>query len=430
MSLEDEWGYPLFRRVGGPTRLCGIDVFHEFAWTDVFADNRSQFPNGQRLAERICEDCPDGMEPTLLLTVRSDEPEQAHEIDGRYVVVVNARRYLEQANADAAVSYFAGHLKAISRASEQSHLADASAAEIQQFLAVHLDPEALRAWVEDDESRLDVVREAFGSPALTDASSLADALRALESIQDLDGELLEALLELCGREADRGSRLRILRALTQDSGGRRDTGEVLGQRAADRLADARAAVEEYTELLEAGAGETRLQECIEADPWLLGLEYTAIRPRVELPRGAMDFLAERFDGVHDLLELKSPQDAIISVRAGRDEAPASASNHSLSRPLANALAQIHIYRATLTTGSELMEEQYGLHQTKDPRAMVVIGRASQLTDFETGILRELNKSLHRVEIVPFDLIGQRASVILDNVERYLGATDSDAGSSA
>lgn len=41
-------------------------MFHEFAWTDVFADNRSQFPNGQRLAERICRDCPDGMEPTLL----------------------------------------------------------------------------------------------------------------------------------------------------------------------------------------------------------------------------------------------------------------------------------------------------------------------------------------------------------------------------
>ena len=75
-----------------------------------------------------------------------------------------------------------------------------------------------------------------------------------------------------------------------------------------------------------------------------------------------------------------------------------------------------------------MEEQYGLHQTKDPGAMVVIGRASELTDFQTGILRELNQSLHRVEIVPYDLIGQRASVILDNVERYLGepAADSDA----
>lgn len=60
----------------------------------------------------------------------------------------------------------------------------------------------------------------------------------------------------------------------------------------------------------------------------------------------------------------------------------------------------------------------------------MIGRASQLTDFETGLLRELNKSLHRVEIVPFDLIGQRASVVLDNVERYLGVAGDVLGSSA
>src|SRR5664279_4646028 len=169
MSLEDKWSYPLRRRVGGPTRLCGIEVFHEFTWTDVFADNRSQFPNGQRLAERICRDCPDGMKPTLLLTVRSEEPEQAHEIDGRYVVVVNANRYLELANADAAVSYFAGHLGAISRASAQSHIADVSTAEIQQFLEVHLNPEALEAWAEADPSRFDDVREIFGPSGGVDA---------------------------------------------------------------------------------------------------------------------------------------------------------------------------------------------------------------------------------------------------------------------
>jgi hypothetical protein len=428
MSLEGQWSHPLFHRVGGPTRLCGIDVFHEFAWTDVFADNRSQFPNGQRLAERICSDCPDGMEPTLLLTVRSDEEERAHEIDGRYVVVINANRYLELASADPAVSYFAGRLGSISRASAQSHIADASAAEVQQLLEVHLTAETLRAWAEADQTRLDNVREVFGSSGPW-PSSLADGLRAIESVQDLDEEVLGALLELCSREPDPGIRLEILSALTRDAAGRRDAGEVLGQRAADRSADARLAVEEYNQLLETGAGETRLQSCIEAYPWLLGLEYTAIRPRVELPRGAMDFLAERFDGVHDLLELKSPQDRIIAARPGRRGAPSSASKHSLSRPLAIALAQVHIYRGTLTTGSELME-QYGLHQTRDPRAMVVIGRAGQLTNFETGILRELNKSLHRVEIVPYDLIGQRASVILDNVERYLSASGSRGDSSA
>jgi hypothetical protein len=35
------------------------------------------------------------------------------------------------------------------------------------------------------------------------------------------------------------------------------------------------------------------------------------------------------------------------------------------------------------------------------------------------VLTELNKSLHRVEVVPYDVLGMRASAILDNVERYL-----------
>ena len=273
MSLEDEWGHPLFHRVGGPTRLCGIDVFHEFAWTEVFADNRSQFPNGQRLAERVCRDCPDGMEPTLLLTIRSEEPEQAHEIDGRYVVVINAHRYLDLAEPDAAVSYFAGHIEAISRAAEQSHIADASADEVQQFLEAHLNLEALRTWAEADQTRLDKVREVFGSARLPDASSLADGLHAAQSIQDLDEEVLGALLELCGREADRGSRLEFLRALTRDTAGRRDTGEVLGGRVADRLADARLAVEKYNRLLGAGGSETD-PATSKLTPWFLGLEYT------------------------------------------------------------------------------------------------------------------------------------------------------------
>lgn len=426
MTLEDQWSHPLTHRIGGPTRLCGIDVFHEFVWTDVFADNRSQFPNGQRLAERICSDCPAGMKPTLLLTVRQDEPEQAHEIAGRYVVVINAHRYLELANADAAVSYFAGRLGAISRASKQSRIADASSSEVREFLETHLSAETVSAWAAADQARVEAVRDALGGSLPAEPSSIAEALRAVESIQGLEGEVMDALLELFERESDPASRLEILRALTHDAGGRRDTGEVFGERAVDRLADARLAVKEYNRLLEEGAGERRLQACIEADPWILGLEYTAVRPRVDVPRGAMDFLAERFDGVHDLLELKSPQDTIIAVRGQGADTPASASNHSLSRPLANALAQIHIYRGTLTTGSALLEEQYGLHQTKDPRAIVVIGRASELTDFHRGILKEVNKSLHRVEIVPYDLIGSRAGVILDNVERYLGATATSA----
>jgi len=39
------------------------------------------------------------------------------------------------------------------------------------------------------------------------------------------------------------------------------------------------------------------------------------------------------------------------------------------------------------------------------------------------VLRQFNKSLHRVEIVPFDVLARRANAILDNVERYLLAIE-------
>lgn len=35
---------------------------------------------------------------------------------------------------------------------------------------------------------------------------------------------------------------------------------------------------------------------------------------------------------------------------------------------------------------------------------------------------ELNKSLHRIEVVPYDVLGQRAEAVLRNVDLYMGAT--------
>lgn len=287
--------------------------------------------------------------------------------------------------------------------------------------ATHLTPEALKAWAGTDRSRWEQIgRVGGGLDSISDGSALAASLRALGSIKDVDDDVLAAFVELCGKEMDPESRREILRALTDDQAGRR------GQRAIDRLADARDAVKKYNALLkDPDAGETQLQACIEADPWLLGLEYTAVRGREGLPRGAMDFLLERFDGFHDLLELKAPQDSIIDA-PGAGAAPPPAHDFSLSRALSNALAQVHVYRDTLTAESGTMERRYGLHQTEDPRALVVIGRTDLMTEHSTRVLRELNKSLHRVEIVPYDLIGKRAAVILDNVERYLIASNDGA----
>jgi hypothetical protein len=44
------------------------------------------------------------------------------------------------------------------------------------------------------------------------------------------------------------------------------------------------------------------------------------------------------------------------------------------------------------------------------------------------VLGELNKSLHRVEVVPYDVLAKRADAVLGNVEKYLLAVSAEADS--
>jgi hypothetical protein len=176
----------------------------------------------------------------------------------------------------------------------------------------------------------------------------------------------------------------------------------------------------YEKLLDhPGSSETDLQHFIEENLWLLGLEYVKARPRAPIIRGTADFILERVDGFHDLLELKSPQDPIILAPESSHGKPPPAHDYALSPALANGLAQAHVYRDTLTTDDQANERNFGLRDTRDPRLVVVIGLANSLPEHRLRVLRELNKSLHRVEVVPYDALGDRASRILANVEKYL-----------
>jgi hypothetical protein len=136
----------------------------------------------------------------------------------------------------------------------------------------------------------------------------------------------------------------------------------------------------------------------------------------------MDFIMERYDGYHDLLELKSPQDSIVNAPDAVDGMPPPANAYALSPDLAQALAQVHVYRDTLSTDTDAVDRLYGLRNTRDPRVIIVIGQAKPLPDHRLRVLRELNLSLHRVEVVPYDVIAKRARTILDNVELHLTAT--------
>jgi hypothetical protein len=427
MKSQLGWKVSLHYRRGARQRLRGIDLYYDFPWAAHFHDRRAQFANGQCLADQVIEDCPTGKRPALLLTDRDDVEEGARETERSYVVVLNLPRYLESAGGNAAATYLAQRLgRGITRARSFTHVPEASADDLAQWLGERLNRDVLARWAGDNIERRRLLHT-FGTPDDVD-ESVNDAARALAAIKvlgELDPEIAKAIGELVTSETDHAARVELLRALTGDIEGRYVTGEILHERAQERLTDARDAAKHFDNLLKK-EGETELQGFLELHPWLLGLDYAQIRARQPIPRGAVDFLLERFDGFHDLMELKSPGDAIFEIH-GKETGVPSPSSYRLSRPLALALAQVHAYRDALHYES-VHEDLYGLSHTREPRIIILIGRASQLTQHQERLLREFNRSLHRVEVMPFDVLGRRARAILDNVEHYLLAADEEAGS--
>jgi hypothetical protein len=82
----------------------------------------------------------------------------------------------------------------------------------------------------------------------------------------------------------------------------------------------------------------------------------------------------------------------------------------------------------LTRHADATEDLLGLPLSRDPRLIIVIGRADRLDDQSQRVLGELNKSLRRVEIVPYDVLAKRADAVLGNVEKYLLAVSAEADS--
>jgi hypothetical protein len=302
VTLAD-WHPPLTSRPGGLTRLCGLEIRHDFDWHAVFGHGRSTFPGGQRLTESVQEWCPAGKQPVLVLTTNADEPERVIEDDSEYIVICHIERWLrEHDRTDAVAAHFGSPLgPGIVGAARLGAL---EPDEIQAFLDVQMDGGHVALWAAVDPDRLDELRRIAGAAeepqAQATAAQVAAAVRALGG---LDAQIVEAVADVSGRE----SRLDLLHALTARPEGRADAGAVIVERTPQRLQDARAATAEYETLLAAGAGERDLQRFIEANPWLLGLEYTRVRHRHPVPRGELDFILDRYDGYHDVLELKDPR---------------------------------------------------------------------------------------------------------------------------
>ncbi len=427
-----EWEPPLRRRHGTGTRLCGIDVYHDFEWEDQFGHRRATFPGGQRLTEAVHGWCPDGMTPVLVLTVDPNQQERVIPHPTHYIVVCDIRRYSEQVDRNnPVVAHFGSPLGpgivGIGGLGPDDQ-------RIRELVALHMNADDITRWAGGYRDRLEQLRSigGEGAEAPERPATPADIAAAIRNLERLEAQVVEAV----AATADPESRPELFHALTSLREGRAEAGAVIVERTPQRIADARAAMGDYEALLAGGAGETELQRFIERTPWLLGLEYTRVRHRHEVPRGTLDFILDRYDGYHDVLELKSPGDEIIIAPDIVEGRPPPAHEFRLSPDLANGIAQAHVYRDVLNRIEGGVDELYGLRETRDPLLIIVIGQASALPPHRLKVLTELNLSLHRVAIVPYDILGQRARVILDNVELHLtqappvgqdGTPESDSG---
>lgn len=422
------WLHPVAYFVGSRSRLAGIHVFHDFDWDQVVGHSRRAFLGGRRLALLVQSHCPPGKTPALLLTTDPDSKEGRIETDTDYVAVVRLDEYFASADADPATTYFASRLGTDIIAAPGSTLIEVNSGrveEIDAYFDEHLEATALRRWLGRRQGAVELAREVldrFGEDS-SDQPPIRpeDIIASVEAINSLDSGLVAAVQDLLRRVEGSEERRALIEALTESPEGRADTATVLGGRLEDRIADAKAAAQAYHAILQnPNAIETDMQEFLQDHPWLIGLDYLRIRPKQPVPRGALDFILERYDGYHDVLELKSPQDRIIVEESPQQGAlPGSPSKYSLSPTLANALAQSHDYRELLDADQMLLAERYDLERARQPGLIIVVGRETTLSPITKRILRQLNLSMHRVEIVGYDVISRRAELFLERLEDYL-----------
>lgn len=426
-----KWDLPLQYRIGAEQRLSGIEVWYDFDWREVFPSKaigpgKTQFRNGQRLALLVKEEAKahaPGRLPALVLTILEVE-EGPRVTETHYIVVVKIREYIRLSESDPAVGYFALRIKAaITAAGRLRHLVS----DPGLFSTLMQEPDAFAAfisWARENTTRyadLSTELEQAGmEPKLT--GSRESVVQALMKLERIDQEMLTALASALQRCSDRTAKLAILETITSDPEGREAVASMWGLRIAERLADAERIADLYDRMIRSpDVTETQIQAFIEGNPWLIGIEYARVRPRCNGPQGTMDFLLERFDGYHDLLELKSPNDPIVIIDGDdteREGAPPP-SSYRFSEAMAQALAQAHLYRHLLNRNEQFMRERRHILKTWEPRLLIVLGCWDKMSSEQQSLLDELNRSLHRVEIVPFDRLAVRARQILRNVEDCL-----------
>lgn len=154
------------------------------------------------------------------------------------------------------------------------------------------------------------------------------------------------------------------------------------------------------------SNETQAGEFLKESPWIFGFEYLKAIPEERIGlNGRTDFLLEGVGGKFDIIELKSPRDAVFIKSDNQDFYRWSAVCKDAVSQMMNYLSKYDKYY--------LFQREETKRDVLYPNGIIVIGRK------ESKYLQALaihNNFLHRIKIVTYDHILESCRQSLKSVE--------------
>lgn len=396
------WDAHLSSRYGGMVNMCGIKIFHDFVWADVFHHERAQFRNGKCLAKLVRNSCPDGKQPALLLTRRKDVGQGKRNSEQYCVTIVNIDEYLKKASGDAATTYFAMLTGADVFSAASIDWSTMSNADSAALLSKHVNIELLRAWNNADRGHVNVLIQLLHE-CKVDPETL---------VRGREAEIASILPPLLGEQ---------FWETIQQAGA--DLPDALAHRRLWSIRNAQ--VEKFKAHLEQGDWpESDWQRFFEKNIWIFGygLTYQFLHAIEDNPSfGGKDLTgAGSQEGDYllatsaatkftVLVEIKRPETELVTDKKYRNR------TYEFGHDLTGGVAQIQQQCWRWATEASRSDENRDLLESKgifthNPRGILVIGNTAKIRNNRDKMrtFESFRRNLHNPEVITFDELLYRA----------------------
>lgn len=409
-----EWPTTLHLTWGGDERLCGIRVYHDFEWTDVFHHKRAEFRHGKCLAELVNQSRPKDKIAALLLTRIPEITVRTVTTDQYYITIVNIDKYLKIGSGNAAKTFFANVMPTdvITAVDKLLELSDEAK---QDFLAKNLNIDLLRIWIDADPTRANILARILRDSHI-DPRALVDGheQEIAEIIPNIMGESFWLAIEKAGVELPAALAHRRL------------------------WATRKTCLEEFqTHLKKADWQEKDWQLFFEQNIWIFGysLRYQFLHKMADNPslsgvnifgKGSQesDYLlaTAAIAQFTVLVEIKKPNTDLVTDIQYRNK------TYKLGPDLVGGITQLQqqcrqldISASSSPENRDLLESQ-GIF-THEPKGILVIGNTNTLKDnrAKRNTFESFRRNIHNPEIITFDELLSRAE---QSVQSYTEATNS------